>query len=248
MGPADDTYVQEGPARRGSAFPKGYKFPEGGAFKVRRTDEARAWDIEPSRAYVRHALVEANDSDWEEPEQPWNSVPMGRYEGKLRTFTTPNKKFPGAQFTVSQKAEGRSLAKYTTKELSIMPEDEREKSSKFTTQASPSWSDVRLIREVLGENMGEVVSYIPYFKADCNSPSLVGREDSEEDGERIQEDLGSVVEGRLLLNEVALVDPSKLSREEWRYVMDRTQAPFHICETQLVVLLEATGLKKLKSG
>ena len=50
------------------------------------------------------------------------------------------------------------------------------------------------------------------------------------------------------MNEVALVDPSKLSREEWRYVMDRTQAPFHICETQLVVLLEATGLKKLKFG
>ena len=30
--------------------------------------------------------------------------------------------------------------------------------------------------------------------------------------------------------------------------MDRTQAPFHICETQLVVLLEAVGLKKLGSG
>ena len=30
--------------------------------------------------------------------------------------------------------------------------------------------------------------------------------------------------------------------------MDRAQAPFHICETQLVVLLEAVGLKKLGSG
>ena len=57
-----------------------------------------------------------------------------------------------------------------------------------------------------------------------------------------------MVEGRLLLNEVALIDPSKLSRGEWRYVMDRTQAPFHICETQLVVLLEQVGLKKLGSG
>ena len=101
VGPADDTHVQEGPARRGSAFPKGYKFPEGSAFKVRRTDEARAWDIEPSRAYIRHAVMEANNSDWEEPDLPWNSVPMGRYEGKLRTFTTPSKKFPGAQFIVN---------------------------------------------------------------------------------------------------------------------------------------------------
>ena len=100
VGPADDDQIQENPARRGSAFPQGYRFPEGTAFKVRRDDKARAWDIEPSRAYVRHALVEANDSDWEEPEQPWNSVPAGRYEGKLRTFTTSNKKFPGNQFTV----------------------------------------------------------------------------------------------------------------------------------------------------
>ena len=76
MGPADDTHVQEGAARRGSAFPKGYKFPDGGALKVRRTEEARAWDIEPSRAYIQHAFMEANDSDWEEPDQPWNSVPM----------------------------------------------------------------------------------------------------------------------------------------------------------------------------
>ena len=129
-----------------------------------------------------------------------------------------------------------------------MPEDEREKSSRFTTQASPSWSDVRLIREVLAENMGEVVSYIPYFRADCNSPLLVGGGNFEENGERIRENLGLVGEGRRLLGEVALIDPSKLSRREWRYVMDRTQAPFHICETQLVVLLEAVGLKKLESG
>ena len=60
---------------------------------MRRDDEARAWDIEPSRAYVRHALVEANDSDWEEPEQPWNSVPAGRYEGKLRTLQHPIRSF-----------------------------------------------------------------------------------------------------------------------------------------------------------
>ena len=215
---------------------------------MRRSDEARAWDIEPSRAYIQHAVMEANDSDWEEPEQPWNSVPMGRYEGKLRTFTTPRKKFPGAQFIVNQKAEGRSLAKYTTKELSVMPEDEREKILQVYDPSFPSWSDVLLIREVLSENMGEVVSYIPYFKADCNSPSLVGRGNFEENGERIRENLGLVGEGRRLLGEVALIDPSKLSRKEWRYVMDRTQAPFHICETQLVVLLEAVGLKKLGSG
>ena len=30
--------------------------------------------------------------------------------------------------------------------------------------------------------------------------------------------------------------------------MDRTQAPFHICDTQLVVLLKAVGLEKLKFG
>ena len=70
--------------------------------------------------------------------------------------------------------------------------------------------------------MGEVTTYIPYLKADYNSPSLVGGGNSEGEGERIQEELGSVVEARLLLNEVALVDPSKLSREEWRYVLDRT--------------------------
>ena len=192
--------------------------------------------------------MEANDPDWEEPELPWNSVMMGRYEGKQRTFTTPAKKFPGAQFIAEQATKGRSLAKYTTKELSVMPEEEREKSTGFTIQASPGWSEVRLIRNVLSENMGEVSIYIPYLKADCNSPSLVGEGNLEGDGERIQEELGSVLETRLLLNEVALVDPSKLSREEWRYVMDRTQAPFHICETQLVVLLEATGLKKLNFG
>ena len=177
---------------------------------MRRSDEARAWDIEPSRAYIQHAVMEANDPDWEEPELPWNSVPMGRYEGKLRTFTTPRKKFPGAQFIVNQKAQGRSLAKYTTKELSVMPEEERERSTRFAIQASPSWSDMQLVREVLSENMGEVITYIPYLRADYNSPSLVGGENSEEDGERIQEDLDSVVRARLLLNEVALVDPSKL--------------------------------------
>ena len=196
VGPADNAHIQEGAARRGSAFPKGYKFPGGGVFKVRRPEEARAWDIEPSRAYIRHAVMEANDSDWEEPELPWNSVPMGRYEGKLRTFTTPRKKFPGAQFIVNQRMEGRSLAKYTTKELSVMPEEEREKSSRFTIQASPSWSDTQLVREVLSENMGEVKTYIPYFRADCNSPSLVGRGNFEENGERIREDLGQVVEGQ----------------------------------------------------
>ena len=47
VGPADNAHIQEGAARRGSAFPRGYKFPGGGAFKVRRTEEARAWDIEP---------------------------------------------------------------------------------------------------------------------------------------------------------------------------------------------------------
>ena len=30
--------------------------------------------------------------------------------------------------------------------------------------------------------------------------------------------------------------------------MDRTQASLYICDTQLVVLLEAAGLKKLKFG
>ena len=47
---------------------------------------------------------------------------------------------------------------------------------------------------------------------------------------------------------VALIDPDKLSLKEWRYVMDRTQDPFHICDTQLVVLLKAAGFKKLKFG
>ena len=94
------------------------------------------------RDSIQHANMEANDPDWEEPELPWNSVPMGRYEGKQRTFTTPAKKFPGAQFIVKQAVEGRSLAKYTTKELSVMPEEEREKSTRFTIQASPSWSEV----------------------------------------------------------------------------------------------------------
>ena len=41
-----------------------------------------------------------------------------------------------------------------------------------------------------------------------------------------------------------MVDPEKLSQEEWRYVMDRTQAPFHICDTQLVVLMKAAGWKR----
>ena len=54
VGPADDSHLQEGAARRGSAFPRSYKFPGGGVFKVRRSDEARAWDIEPSRAYIQH--------------------------------------------------------------------------------------------------------------------------------------------------------------------------------------------------
>ena len=110
--------------RRGSAFPRSFKFPGPGLFRMRRSNEARAWDIEPSRSYIQHADIQANDPDWEEPELPWNPVTMGRYEGKQRTFTTPAKKFPGAQFIVRQAAEGRSLAKYTTKELSVMPEED----------------------------------------------------------------------------------------------------------------------------
>ena len=55
-----------------------------------------------------------------------------------------------------------------------MPEEERERSTRFAIQASPSWSDVQLVREVLSENMGEVSTYIPYLKADYNSTSLVG--------------------------------------------------------------------------
>ena len=47
---------------------------------------------------------------------------------------------------------------------------------------------------------------------------------------------------------MALIDPDRLSREEWRYIMERTQAPFHICDTQLVILLKAAGLEKLKFG
>ena len=89
LGPADNSHIQESAARRGSAFPRSFKFPGGDVFKMRRPDEARAWDIEASRAYIQHANVEANDPDWEEPELPWNSIPMGRYEGKQRTFTTP---------------------------------------------------------------------------------------------------------------------------------------------------------------
>ena len=45
-----------------------------------------------------------------------------------------------------------------------------------------------------------------------------------------------------------MIDPEKLSLEEWRYVMDRTQAPFHICDTQLVVLMKAAGVEKVKIG
>ena len=94
-----------------------------------------------------------------------------------------------------------------------MPGEERERSTSFTIQVSPSWSEIQLVRDVLSENMGEVTTYVPYLKADYNSPSLAGGGDSEGDGERIQEELGSVLEARLLLNEVALVDPSKLSRD-----------------------------------
>ena len=57
-----------------------------------------------------------------------------------------------------------------------------------------------------------------------------------------------MTEARLLLEGVALIDPDKLSLEEWRYVMDRTQAPFHICDTQLVVLLKAARLEKVRFG
>ena len=63
-----------------------------------------------------------------------------------------------------------------------MPEEERERSTRFTIQASPSWSERELVRDVLSENMGEGSTYIPYLKADYNSASLVGRGDSEENG------------------------------------------------------------------
>ena len=111
LGPADNSHIQEGGAlRRGSAFPRGFRLPGPGPFRIRRSNEARAWDFEPSRSYIQHADIQANDPDWEEPELPWNPVTMGRFEGKQRTFTTSAKKFPGAQFIVKQAAEGRSLA------------------------------------------------------------------------------------------------------------------------------------------
>ena len=72
------------------------------------------------------------------------------------------------------------------------------------------------------EYIGEVGIYIPYMRVDYNSPLLVGGKDPEEDEERIREELNQVSEARLLLEGVALIDPDKLSREEWRYVMDRT--------------------------
>ena len=133
LGPADNSHVQEG-----GALPEGFKLPGPGPFKIRRPDEARAWDFEASRAYIQHADIQANNPDWEEPKLPWNPVTMGRFEGKQRTFTTSAKKFPGAQFIVKQAAEGRSLAKYFTKELSVMSEEEYEKSTRFAIQASPS--------------------------------------------------------------------------------------------------------------
>ena len=149
LGPADNSHIQEGGAlRRGSAFPKNFKYPGSGPFRMRRSNEARACDIEPSRSYIQHADIQANDPDWEESELPWNPVTMGRYEGKQRTFTTPAKKFPGAQFIVKQAAEGRSLAKYTTKELSVKPEEEHERSTRFAIQVSPSWSEVQPIKDM----------------------------------------------------------------------------------------------------
>ena len=82
-----------------------------------------------------------------------------------------------------------------------------------------------MIREVLDENMGEVASYIPYFRADCNSPLLVGGGNFEENGERIRENLGLVGEGRRLLGEVALIDPSRLSRNCLLYTSPSPRDP-----------------------
>ena len=35
LGPGDNSHIQEGAARRGSAFPRSFKFPGGGVFKMR---------------------------------------------------------------------------------------------------------------------------------------------------------------------------------------------------------------------
>ena len=44
-----------------------------------------------------------------------------------------------------------------------------------------------------------------------------------------------------------MVNSEKLE-ESWRRVMDRTQAHFHICDTQLMVFMKAAGLEKVRSG
>ena len=89
------------------------------------------------------------------------------------------------------------------------------RSTRFAIQASPSWSEVQPIKDMSGDKyIGEVGIYIPYMRADYNSPLLIGGKDPEEDGERIREKLNQVSEARLLLEGVALIDPDKLSLEE----------------------------------
>ena len=84
-------------------------------------------------------------------------------------------------------AEGRSLAKYNTKELSVMSEEEYERSTRFAHQASPSWSEVKFIRDMSDDRYsGEVGIYVPYLKAEFNSPLLIDEKNPAENGERIR--------------------------------------------------------------
>ena len=66
LGPADNAPFQEGGAlRRGSAFPRGFRFPGPGVFRIRRSNEARAWDFEPSfsmRIFRRTIQIGRNTS------------------------------------------------------------------------------------------------------------------------------------------------------------------------------------------
>ena len=89
-----------------------------------------------------------------------------------------------------------------------MSEEEYERSTRFAHQSSPSWSEVKFIRDMADDRYsGEVGIYVPYLTADFNSPQLIGEKNPEEHGERIRENLNQVPEARLLLERVAMIDP-----------------------------------------
>ena len=78
---------------------------------------------------------------------------------KQRTFTTPADKFPGAQFIVSPSAKYRAASKYTTKEL-ILCRRKNMGSTRFAHPASPSWSEVKSIHDMVDDRyIGEVQIY-----------------------------------------------------------------------------------------